>query len=251
MLYLIGTGLDINDLNIKAIKALKKCQEIYLDIYTTKIPFSLKKYEKFLSFLLKKKIKIKKAEREFLEEKSKEFLEKAKINNIALLVYGDPLIATTHISLIKEAKELEIKTKIIHNISVINAITNTGLSIYKFGKIATMPSWQENYKPKSFYDIIKYNLSINAHTILLIDTDLDFSKAINQLISVDKEKIIKEIYICSCLGTKEEKIIKENIYKIKENIKKLKIKKPFCFIIPAELNFYENDKEILELALEK
>lgn len=239
MFYLIGLGLDKEDINFKAINILKKCDEICVERYTTFLPFSIKEYEKFISSLINKKIKIKELKRQDLEENSKNFLIEAKQKNIALLVYGDPLIATTHIALIKEAKEIGIKTKIIHNVSIINAITNTGLSLYKFGKITSIPLWKENYKPESFYNIIKENLSINAHTLLLVDKELDFNKAINQLIQVDKEKIIKEIYVCSCLGTKNEKIIKKNIEKIKKEIKKLKIKKPFCFIIPSKLSFYE------------
>lgn len=240
MLWLVGIGLSMQDLSIKVINALKKVEEIYIEIYTTPMPFKIKEYEKFLEKIVEREVKLKKATRNLLEEKSKEFVNKAKNKDIALLVYGDPLIATTHLALIKEAKQMKIKTKIIHNASIINAITNTGLSIYKFGKIASMPKWQENYKPKSFYEIIKQNKSINAHTLLLVDFELDFENALKQLKEVDKENIIKEIFICSMLGTNKEFIIKKNLKKIKSSRDlKRKIKKPFCFVIPSELSFYE------------
>jgi len=247
MLYLIGIGLEKEDISLKALKTLRKCKEIYIETYTTFLPFSIKQYENFISKVLNKKIKIKKAERPLLEEKSQEFIEKARNKDIALLVYGDPLFATTHIALIKEAKEKNIKYAVIHSPSVINAISDFGLSLYKFGKIASMPKWEKNYKPKSFYEIIKENKSMDAHTLLLIDPSLSLTQSLNQLIKSDKEKIIDEIFICSKLGTKNKKILKINIKKIKKvglrklkNKLKNKIKKPFCFIIPSSISFYEN-----------
>jgi diphthine synthase len=240
-MYLIGTGLEKEDVNLKALKALKKCKEIYIDTYTSPLPFSLKSYKDFLLKVLRKKIKVIEAKRALLEEKSHILIDKAKDKNIAILVYGDPLIATTHMALIKEAKEKNVKYEIIHNCSIVNVISNLGLSIYKFGKIASMPKWEDGYKPVSFYEIIKENKKINAHTLLLIDISLDFKDAIEQLKEVDKEKIIDSIYVCSRLGTREEKVIKLDLKNdIKKLTKKLKIKKPFCFIIPSALSFYEN-----------
>ncbi len=170
-----------------------------------------------------------------LEDKSSEFLERAKKKDIALLVYGDPLIATTHIALLKEAKKIQVKTEVIHNVSILNAIAQTGLSIYKFGKIASMPEWKQDYKPESFYETIKQNLSIQAHTLLLVDIPLSFKTAVEQLRAVDKQNLLKEVFVCSRIGTKEQKILKIDIKKGEKN----EIKKPFCFIIPASLEFYE------------
>ncbi|MEM2478889.1 MAG: diphthine synthase [Candidatus Pacearchaeota archaeon] len=249
MLYVIGTGLGMEDISFAAIKILKKCDYFFIDNYTTKIPFKIKKYEQFLTKIVRKKISIKELTREMLEEKSDELIRLAKNANIALLVYGDPLIATTHIALINEARKQGIKIKIVHNVSIINAITETGLSPYKFGKIASMPRWQEGYKPESFYDIIKQNLSINSHTLLLIDSELSFEQALKQLAEVDKEKILKhrEIFVCSRLGTSQAKIKKIKLEGIKED----KIEKPFCFIIPSEIAFYERVGMKVEKEVEK
>jgi hypothetical protein len=74
-----------------------------------------------------------------LEEEQETFLEKARKNDIALFVPGDPLIATTHIDLVFEAKRRKIPVKIIHNASIFSAIGEAGLQIYKFGKTATVP----------------------------------------------------------------------------------------------------------------
>ena len=163
-------------------------------------------------------------------------IKEAKKQNIALLIYGDPLSATTHISLLNESKKSGVKVEILHNTSIINAITETGLQLYKFGKTASIPKWKENYKPKSFYEFIKENQSINAHTLLLVDIGLNLRDALNELSEASNRNLSdKIIIICSQLGTDKSKIING---KIKELIKK-KIKEPFCIIIPASLHFTE------------
>ena len=55
MLYLIGLGLnDEEDLSLKAINTMKKCNEIYCELYTGIWHGDLKKLEK----IVEKKIKI-------------------------------------------------------------------------------------------------------------------------------------------------------------------------------------------------
>ena len=245
MLYLIGIGLSKESLTIEAIDALKKCKEIFIDVYTTTLPFEIKEYENFLKKVLRKTIRLLVASREILEEKSQHFLELAKNTDVGLLVYGDPLIATTHFSLIKDAKKMGIKTRVIHNASIINGISDIGLSVYKFGKIASMPKWQQGYKPKSFYHIIKQNLAIGAHTLLLISPELSFYEALEQLMHVDRSKKIEKIFVCVKIGTKDAKIFFDK----PENLKKLKnqkliksIEHPFCFVVPASLEWYEEEE---------
>jgi len=166
---------------------------------------------------------------------------KAKNKKIVLLVYGSPLTATTHISLIQEAKKRKIKYRVIHGASVLDAVLETGLQVYKFGKIASMPSWipEKNFKPESFAEIIKENQSIEAHTLLLIDIGLGFQEALNQLeaVSLNQNVALKKIIVCQSLGTKNRKIFYGEI----EELKDKKIKKPFCIIIPGKLHFVEKD----------
>ena len=173
------------------------------------------------------------SKREFFENKSQELIKEAKKENIAILIYGSPLIATTHISLIQKARKLGIQVKIIHNASILDAITETGLQIYKFGKIASMPIFEAD----SFIQIIKDNQKINSHTLILVDIDLDLKDALKKLESLNLGKII----ICQSLGTKNSKIFYDSV----NNLKKLRIKKPFCIIIPSKLHFIE--EKVLEM----
>ena len=192
MLYLIGLGLNVKGISLQGLEAIKKCGKIYLENYTVDFPYELKDLENSIG----KKIYL--APREFVENKVNEFLKGAEKENIALLIYGSPLTATTHISLIQEAEKNKIKCEIIYGASIIDAISQTGLQIYKFGKIASMPK----HEAPSFFEIIKDNQKIHAHSLILVDIGLELNDALKKLGYINKEKIL----ICSQLGTENSKI---------------------------------------------
>jgi diphthine methyl ester synthase len=231
MLYIIGLGLNERSTSQSGLDAIKKCKKVYFENYTVDFPYSEKELEKNI------KKKIIPADRGVVE--SDKLIKEAKKENVCLLVYGSPLTATTHISLIQEAKKNKIKCEIVYNGSVLDAVAETGLQIYKFGKITSMPKWSNSFKPTSFMEIVKQNQKIDAHSLILIDIGLDLKNAIEELeISAKEHSImIGKIVLCSRLGTKDSKII----YKNAENIKNLNAKKPYCLIIPSKLHFLEEE----------
>lgn len=235
MIYLIGLGLNEKGISLEGIETLKKCEKIYLENYTVDFPYSFEKLEKILGK------KITSVGRDFVEDMGV-LLSEAKRGNIALLIYGSPLTATTHISLIEEARKKKIKCRIIYSASVFDAVAETGLQVYKFGKIASMPKWSKNYEPTSFMEIVKDNQKINAHSLILVDIGLELEDAIEELEkSAKKEKIkFDKIVVCSRLGNEDKKII----YGETKNLKNRKIGKPYCIIIPEKLHFLE--EEVLE-----
>lgn len=237
--YLIGLGLNEKSLSLESLETLKKCDEIYLENYTVDFPYPPIEIEK----LIRKKIT--ELYREDVE--SEKFMSGAKKKNIALLVYGNPLSATTHISLILTCKKNKIPFRIIHAESILTAIAETGLQLYKFGKTASMPKFQKNFEPDSFLNIILDNQKIKAHTLLLTDIGLSSKDALEQLEKVSKKKDVKleKIIIHSKAGTKESK----TYYNTIEALKKKQISLPFCIIIPSELHFLE--QEALDLLKEK
>lgn len=235
MLYLIGLGLNYDAISEHGLAIAKKCKKVYLENYTVDFPYGLGKIQE----LIGKKVLM--ADREKVESLS--LIDEAKKLDIALLVYGSPLTATTHMTLIDECKKSGIKYKVIYNASVFDAIAETGLQLYKFGKIASMPAWKPSFRPTSFMEIIKENQSIKAHSLLLIDIGLNIKDAIEQLVEASKEHEIKleKILICQALGTKYKTIL----YKSIEECKKLDgVRKPYCIIIPSKLHFTE--KEFLQ-----
>jgi len=225
MLYIIGLGLNERSISFEGIEAIKKCGKVYLESYTVESPYSLEKLEKIIGK------KIENADRNFVENDN--LIIEAKKENVALLVYGSPLTATTHITLIQEAKKENVKYEIIYNASVLDAVAETGLQLYKFGKIASLPNFEAN----SFIDIVKENQKINAHSLILVDIGLGFQNAIKRMEKIaGKNKVI----VCSKLGTKESKIFYGTI----KELRKREIEAPFCFIIPGKLHFME--QEVLE-----
>lgn len=232
MLYLIGLGLNERSLSKAAIEIIKRCKKVYLDSYTVDFPYSNQQ----LSDEIGKKVIP--ADRNKIE--SLEIVDEAKRMDISLLVYGSPLTATTHITLIEEAILSGIKYKVIPNASIIDVIAETGLQLYKFGKITSMPEWKKSYEPDSFMEIIKENQSIKAHTLILIDIGLNIKKTIEQLEKAAKKYDIKleKLLICQCLGTKKQKIMYRSLEEVREFSG---VQKPYCLIIPGEMHFLEKE----------
>ena len=226
---LIGTGLNEKSLTLEALELLKDSDAVYLENYTVDFPYDKKILEKVIGK------KIEELPREKVE--SEEFIKNAKKQNISLLVYGDSLSATTHSELILTCKKNKVPFNIVHNASVLTAIAETGLQLYKFGKTASMPTWKDNWKPDSFAQLIEQNLSMDAHTLLLVDIALPIEKAKQQLKeALENHKLkIENIVVCSELGV-NSKIQYDKIDKISN-----KVKSPFCFIIPGKLHFLEEE----------
>lgn len=61
--------------------------------------------------------------------KFESILQDSILNNIALLIVGDVFAATTHTDLYLRGIKQGIPIKIVHNISIINAISVTGLQV--------------------------------------------------------------------------------------------------------------------------
>lgn len=244
MLYLIGLGLDLKDLSLKAIEKIEKSKKVYVESYTIGFPYSLKDLESFLSQTLGKKINLVVADRNMMENQLNKLLIEAKIVDVSILIYGDPLAATTHTTVLKEAKKLRLKTEVIHNASVFNVIAQTGLQLYKFGKTTSIPRWQEGFKPTSFFDVIKENLSIKAHSLVLIDIGLSLRDAMRELNEASQGEFIdKNMIIISRGGTKDQRIFYGSIKKIVSEIEngKIEAKEPFCIIVPGETHFSEEE----------
>ena len=235
MLYLIGLGLDCKDISLNALEAIKKCKKLYLEYYTN-IGCSLNELEK----LINKKVVL--ANRELIENHASKILDEAKKANIAILVYGDPLIATTHINYLIDARKANIKTKVIHAASIINAITETGLSIYNFGKTTSIPFNNDNITTP--INVIKDNLKSGMHTLILLDLDPENNKflTINQALKyLIKHDLDLNLLACTNLGIEKAKIR----YGKAPDLIKFKFDNLGCLIIPGKLHFRE--KEALEL----
>ena len=247
MLYLIGTGLSLRDIPFRAIEISKKADRRILESYT-----SLADELRFLESLIGK---VEIATRREIEEGLDEIIRQAASSDIAILVIGDPLAATTHYTIIHEARKQGIRVETIHAGSVFTAITNTGLMLYKFGRTISIPFKDKTELPISVYEYIAINKNAGLHSLLLLDLDplnnryMDPYEAISILLELEqheKKGVIKqgdEIVICSRLGLKEEKIIYISIRDLLEE-KPVIGKPPYCIVLPGKIS--EIEKEFLE-----
>ncbi|XP_058130663.1 diphthine methyl ester synthase [Anopheles ziemanni] len=164
MFYIIGLGLgDPEDITVKGLNIIKQCARVYLESYTSILSCGQEKLEEFYG----RKLIL--ADREMVEQRADEILQGSENESIAFLVVGDPFGATTHTDLLLRAKEKGINTSVVHNASIMNAVGCCGLQLYHFGETVSIPYWDDNWKPDSFYEKIAANLQHGLHTLCLLD----------------------------------------------------------------------------------
>jgi len=239
MLCLVGLGIwNEKDISLRGIEICERADSIYCELYTARWGGDLDKLSKIIGK------KIKKLGRKDVEEGSDKILKEATSKDLVLLVPGDPLIATTHVHLILEAKKKGIPVGIVHSSSIYTSIARTGLQIYKFGKTGTVITPRKGYESEGFYDIIRENLSKGMHTLLLLDRDMGTRKGLEILERIEsgkRRKLLKgrRILLCSRLSSEHEKIVYGRMEDLKEDIPE-----PGVIIVPGKLHFLE--KEFLE-----
>ena len=232
MLYFIGIGLrDEKDVSVKGLEVIKGCDYVYLESYTNKLGVDVKKLEEFYG----KKIIL--ADRDLVEN-CNEIVSRAKKSKVCFLVIGDIFSATTHSDLLLRAKD--IKVEFIHGASVLTAVGVTGLSLYKFGAVVSIPF---DLKVKSPVCVFKKNFKNGLHTLFLLDLDslgkkfLSISDACKYLVRNGVSKDLISVG-CVCLGGKDQRI---KVGKLKE-LSKFKCNKfPQCLVVPGKMHFMEED----------
>ena len=164
-LWLIGIGPGNPDLlTLKALETAKKCDFRFLEGYTAiltkdneiKINNLIGGWEK----LMRPDI-----------ENPDHILKLAKSHNVALLIVGDPLQATTHIDLHLRCEEEGIICNIVPGISITTLIGITGLQNYRFGRQTTLVYPFNDYIPTSPFETILSNYNNDLHSLILFDLD--------------------------------------------------------------------------------
>jgi len=246
MLYLIGLGLhDELDISLKGLYALKKCSRAYAEFYTNPFSGSL---ENLVSISGKD---ITPLSRKDLEECPQDnVLRGAEKEDIALLVSGDPMVATTHIDLVLRARKLGIRCRIIHSSSIYSAVAETGLQIYKFGRTGSIPYPEGDYFPTSAYDLLAENRKAGMHTLLLLDVKADIGRymtvaeGIEILLETEEKKkacVFTKESLCIGLARigSEDSVIYAG--KASELLGRDFGKQPHCLIIPGKMHFIEEE----------
>ncbi len=172
MLYLIGTGVNEYDsLSLDSISVLQKSDFIFIERFTGYLSDSFidRIYSILFSFpgASKRNPKIQTVNRWFIED-GRDILQKSKDNDVSIIIYGDPLIATTYTELLVRAKKQSVNYKVIHSSSGISTlIGESGLHPYKFGKMVTMMS--DPMSSITVYNTIYGNICLGLHTLILTE----------------------------------------------------------------------------------
>lgn len=237
VLYIIGLGLgDEKDISVKGKELIDQSDVIYLESYTSILFISKDKLEEYY------KKKIYEVDRNFAEENCEQILDEAINKKVSFLVVGDPLCATTHHDIILRAKKKNIDVQVIHNASIMSAIGESGMQLYNFGQTVSIPYFEGDYKPTSYYNKIKINLDNNFHTLCLLDIKvkertienimknkniyeppkfMTVNEAIEQLIyceSVHNENVITKNTLAIAIvriGSKDQQIVSGNLFTLK------------------------------------
>jgi diphthine synthase len=166
VLFIIGLGLgDAGDITVKGLEALRSCSHAYLEEYTAILP-GLTREALAASYGV---ADIREADRDFVEQGCEEMLEQAHTENVAFLVVGDALCATTHTDLFLRAKQRGVQVRVFHNASIMNAIASCGLQLYRFGETVSVCFWLDGWRPDSYYEKILANRNHGLHTLCLLD----------------------------------------------------------------------------------
>lgn len=171
---------------------------------------------------------------------------------VCLLCGGDPLAATTHVSLLVEAGKAGVGVKVVHNSSILSAAAGkSGLQPYRFGKTVTVGFWRENYEPTSPILLIGKNLEAGMHTLVLMDLDkelgmMDAKKGLGMLAEMERReggKVLPErVVVLSRVGYADERVAYAGVGEL---LGMDLGKPPFCLVVPAEL--HEVEREYLGL----
>jgi len=164
MLYIIGLGLgDEKDITLRGLEAVRSCSKLFLEAYTSILCVGKEKLEEFYG----KEITI--ADRHLVESEAESIYGSALVEDVALLVVGDPVCATTHTDIMLRALEIGAKVEVIHNASIMGAAGCCGLQLYNFGQTVSLPFFEGEWRPGSFHPKVAYNRQGAMHTLCLLD----------------------------------------------------------------------------------
>jgi diphthine synthase len=246
----IGLGLDHEEgITLCGLNEAKEADEIFIESYTSVMPHLSKQN---LERLCGKKLTV--LRRSDIEELNGKLLFNAARNGkVVFFVPGDPLVATTHNVLRVEAAKRGIKTRVVNGVSAITAIIGlSGLHIYKFGKIVTIPFPNET-SADTPYSVIEKNKKLGMHTLCLLDIKteeehyLSVQEALQTLLKVEdkkKRRIVTPTSLAVIVARAggDDALVRSDF--VKSLLHLDSGNPPYSIIFPSELHFTEKESLI-------
>jgi diphthine synthase len=207
-LTFIGLGLnDEKGITVEGLEEARAADSAYGEFYTNVMPnLDLRRLEKEIG----KRVEV--LDRAQLEDEGgHRLLRAAGKERVVFLVPGDPLIATTHVSLRLSLARMGIKSRVVHAPSIVSAVCGaTGLQSHKFGKSITVP--RDQPLPKSVLDTISDNSDRGLHTLILLDvqagksSQLTIRDAVTRIVAADDLLNNRLAVGVARLGSRDEKV---------------------------------------------
>ena len=171
-LSFVGLGLGARGITLEGVGEMVDSDVIYLEYYTTPHEPQLLKQ---LQSATGKALTI--VDRQFVEDGSR-ILTEAESKKVVLAVLGDPMIATTHDELRVRAIRRGVETRVIHSATIASAAASaSGLHSYKFSRTVTVTR-ESVGKLTQAYHILHENLLEGAHTLLLLEYDVQSGQGV-------------------------------------------------------------------------
>ena len=171
-LSFVGLGLGTRGITLEGVGEMVDSDVIYLEYYTTPHEPQLLKQ---LQSATGKALTI--VDRQFVEDGSR-ILTEAESKKVVLAVLGDPMIATTHDELRVRAIRRGVETRVIHSATIASAAASaSGLHSYKFSRTVTVTR-ESVGKLTQAYHILHENLLEGAHTLLLLEYDVQSGQGV-------------------------------------------------------------------------
>ncbi len=237
-LTLVSIGLNSHkDLSLRAVEAARHADAVYAETYTMKLDTTPQQ----LSDTIGRPVQP--LTRGLMEEDAEKLLREAENGDVAILVGGDTLTATTHISLVIDAARRGVPVKIVHGGSIITAVAETGLSLYKFGRTVTVPL-PEKGPVDTVIRTLRDNREQGLHTLILLDLDepqrryLTVNQAITRLEATGEFNMDTLLVAVARLGS-ENQVIRADTAK---NLKTCDFgDAPHTIVAPGRLHFMEEE----------
>ncbi len=240
-LYLVGLGLNPKAFSEEAVEVISGCERVFREAYTSPIPGL---DGEVLHGRLA--VEVEQLGRGPVEDASV-LMDALSTGDVALLVPGDPMISTTHISLRVEAAERGHDSSIIHSSSIMSAaIGESCLTATKFGRMATI-SFMKSRQP---YHVLALNSEMGLHTLFLLDVDEEDGKymsvrqALESLLEVEEDEggsviALDTLAIGMARISCGDQVIEAG--KVKHLLGHDFGAPPHCLVVPGELHFSERE----------
>jgi diphthine synthase len=241
-LSFVGLGLGAKGITLEGVAEMVDSDVIYLEYYTTPHePQLLKQVQSATG----KTFTI--VDREFVEDGNR-ILSDAESKKVVLAVLGDPMIATTHNELRVRAIKRGVETRVVHSATIAAAAASaSGLHSYKFSRTVTVTR-ESVGKLSQAYHILHENLLEGAHTLLLLEYDVQSGQGVTPADAMAglllaegnfKRGVVNEetfALVLSRLGREDASLVAGTITEL---ARREAGGPPHCLVIPGKLHFTE------------